>query len=652
MSQAQEGVLPARPPPISRGPSAISVSRGSLYPLESAASSLSSFTSYFGASFINPEEAAIIKERAGAHDPVPVIQKAFAPYVPVVASTDANELARKKGFSSFFDLLRPFGEKVEGKVTYKDVNGTTNALDDFNLNFIELGPSSNLVNYGQVELIRPGVASATSLYLPGGDLVALERQIENEMQQAGENVEQPDDDNIADSSVYYSSFLTSMLSGLTTTPHETFSHPVASCIVISSHNESPIETLVALYKSSSEHLPSYVDPGFLRYYVLIHDEDEHELDKSLALFSRMKNSFGTHCWLLRLSSKSVTLQDDEAVLEVPQYQRRSAPERLRSRWSGRSTSFVHSDGNLEVEVDKIRYIPYVDHSGLVTFIREMTTQSLVPYMERCINLWNEQVAAPRRGIAGRFFKAGRSLWGSRTSTPVHGTGNYDPQTSSYAPSTPESQLRKLADFAFMLRDYKLANSVYDMLRRDYNTDKAWKHHAGAQEMLVITTLLMPGTLTNKIRQDTIEPTLDSAVYGYLSRCSSPYSALRAMLVTAELLRIRPGGAKDDAAKWIMRAMDSNLVGEMTRALLVSRTSFCFATGDEVYGSRKRKSAFWQVLAAEHWSTIGKRRLARKALKEALSVYGTTEWVAIESCLRMLANETGLSDTFLLTPAHT
>ncbi|KAJ8608542.1 hypothetical protein MRB53_039596 [Persea americana] len=660
---------PIRPSPHGRIPSSASINR-SLYPLESAASSLSSFTSYFGASVINTDEAGTIKTRAGTQDPTPIITKAFAPYVPVVSSADANDLARKKGFTSFYDLLRPFGERVEGHVSYRDSAGTQVTLDDFNINFIELGPAANLVNYGQVELIRPGMTPPTHVYLPGGDLVALERQVEAEMQQNGENLqnaaELPIEEGApSDSSTYYMAFLNSLLAGLTTAPHETFSHPVASCIVISSHNESPIETLVALYKSSSEHLPSYVDPSFLRYYVLIHDEDEHDLEKSLALFARMKNSFGAHCWMLRLSSKAVDATNEEAVLEVPLFQRRSAPERLRNRWAGRSNSFIPTT-DTEAELDKLRYIPYVDHTGLVTFVREMVTQSIIPYMERCINLWNEQVAAPRRGLAGRFFKAGRSLWGaSRSATPVHGTGNYDPQTSSYLPSTAEAQLRKLADFAFMMRDWRLANSIYDMLRKDYNNDKAWKHHAGAQEMYIITLLLMPGPITNKIRVETIEPTLDSAVYGYLSRCSAPFSALRAMLLTAELLRIRPGGAKDDAAKWIMRAMDSNLVGELTRALLVSRTSACFSTGDHeaispagyvapYTGCRRRKAAFWQVLAAEHWSTIGKQRLARQALRSALSVYhtsSTNSWIAIASCLKLLCTETGLTHEFLLSPAH-
>lgn len=41
-------------------------------------------------------------------------------------------------------------------------------------------------------------------------------------------------------------------------------------------------------------------------------------------------------------------------------------------------------------------------------------------------------------------------------------------------------MRKLADYAFMLRDWKLAHSTYDIVRKDFANDKAWKYAAGAQ----------------------------------------------------------------------------------------------------------------------------------------------------------------------------
>lgn len=49
----------------------------------------------------------------------------------------------------------------------------------------------------------------------------------------------------------------------------------------------------------------------------------------------------------------------------------------------------------------------------------------------------------------------------------------------------ESQIRVLADYAFMLRDYDLALQNYRLLSSDYKTDKAWKRYAGVQVSLLI-----------------------------------------------------------------------------------------------------------------------------------------------------------------------
>jgi hypothetical protein len=628
---------------------------------------MTSIISYFGAGAGAKEESGARGLNLDIFDIKKLTQKAFVPHVPVIASDDANELAQRKGFQSFFDMLRSFGHGIDGKVAVRDTNGQLNTINDFAINFIELGPANDLLHYGQSELDRPGTRPSCQ-YLPGGDLVALERQLEAEMTLAGESIEQFEGDATATangSSTYYASFIQSLLSGLPTSPHETFAHPVASCIAISSHNDSPIQSLVALYKNGSEKLPVFVDKEFLRYYVLVHDEDEHSLEASLQLFEKMKRSFGNHCHLLRLSSRRVS-RDHPQTLPVPKHEYRSAPEHLRNKWqSGRTNSFINNAPQEDSSsADQEHFLPHVDFKALQALVREMTVSSIAPYMERCIFHWNDQIAGPRRGLAGRFFKAGRTLFGaSRVATPATGNGNYDPQTSSYPPTTPEAQLRRLADFAFMLRDWKLANNVYDMLRKDYSNDKAWRHHAGAQEMYIISLLLINQPITTKTRVDTIDPTLDAAMYSYLSRCSSPYSALRAILLTAELLRIRPSGAKDDAARYIMRAMDSQICGEMTRALLVERVAACFATDDEGApgtgptpwsGARRRKAAFWRILAAEHWSTIGKYRLARTALESALTVYGDVElqsWVAIQGTIKMLKTETGMTADFLLTPAH-
>jgi hypothetical protein len=187
----------------------------------------------------------------------------------------------------------------------------------------------------------------------------------------------------------------------------------------------------------------------------------------------MKRSLGLHCTILRVN----TVHDKNDTIPLG-----------KSSWisAGEELAYLANPTPLPS-------ITALDHEALRRFTRELVAQSVVPHMERCITMWNDQVrfleariikiASYRRGLAGRVFSASRRIFGSsasRSATPTTGSGNYDISTSSYPPSTPEAQMRKLADYAFMLRDWKLAHSTYDIVRKDFANDKAWKYAAGAQ----------------------------------------------------------------------------------------------------------------------------------------------------------------------------
>jgi hypothetical protein len=78
-------------------------------------------------------------------------------------------------------------------------------------------------------------------------------------------------------------------------------------------------------------------------------------------------------------------------------------------------------------------------------------------------------------------------------------------------NTPEAQMRKLADFAFMLQDYRFAASTYDVIRKDFQAEKAWRHFASSQEMYAVSL-----ALTEPTRD--VEPHFEQAVTAYLTKC--------------------------------------------------------------------------------------------------------------------------------------
>ncbi len=65
-------------------------------------------------------------------DPLNLILKSFVPHIAVYGSQDVDDLVREKGFGGgLWELLRPFGERIQGKVTIRDSNGGARAWDDF-----------------------------------------------------------------------------------------------------------------------------------------------------------------------------------------------------------------------------------------------------------------------------------------------------------------------------------------------------------------------------------------------------------------------------------------------------------------------------------------------------------------------------------------
>jgi hypothetical protein len=255
-------------------------------------------------------------------------------------------------------------------------------------------------------------------------------------------------------------------------------------------------------------------------------------------------------------------------------------------------------------------------------------------MERSVSTWNEQILSRRRGLSGRFMSLSKRwtpFGGSRTSgssSTASGNSNYDSLQGFYRPDAPEAIMRRLADYCFMLRDWKLALGTYDILRTDFQNDKAWRHYAGAAEMAALSALMAPTPLSSKNRAENIDAWIEAASYSYTDRqrSAAPYYALRTLALSFELLRLRGSSAADDAARWATRILETGLVGAVGHALITERISACYAvrTGVGIYklGSRRRKAALWAVLASENWYRLDKSQQAERALDTALRLYNT------------------------------
>ncbi len=293
---------------------------------------------------------------------------------------------------------------------------------------------------------------------------------------------------------------------------------------------------------------------------------------------------------------------------------------------------IHSDYTDGFEVSE-RYILESDATAIRALLREMVTQSIVPFMENRVMTWNDQVASRRRGISGRFISLSKRWTGfgsAKAATSGAGgvpnsSGNYDQQQGFYPPDSPEATMRHLGDYAFMLRDWKLAYSTYDFVRADYSQDKAWSYHAAANEMAVITSLLTPQTYSSKPKLENIDQMLDATTYSYLTRCSMPSNVVRCLTIAIELLTSRGPIAVDDAARWGGRLLELGVLTPFAQALATERIADCYGMRVDattyVSSSRRRQAALWNILASKSWIRLDKLAYARSRLQVAKGLYG-------------------------------
>lgn len=276
--------------------------------------------------------------------PRQIIVDSFAPRVTCYASTDADEFIKLKGCKAGLrELLCAFGERVHGKVVIRDSLGVSREWEDFGVRFID--PSSlqdvrTLEGNSQETLSLRHLSSQTSS-ITLDPIASIDKIVQRylELHDGCQDPEAPLLHNMSiarskscrnDDEPLYSFYLRKLLSSTPIVPYETFSHPVACIIAVSSRNTAPIDCLRQLYESSTharDNIPTWINTDYLRYYVLIHDEENDDITKSTALFDLMKRHFGIHCHLLRLRSSQCVPTDDDSF-QVPSCEWLSADEEL------------------------------------------------------------------------------------------------------------------------------------------------------------------------------------------------------------------------------------------------------------------------------------------------------------------------------------
>ncbi|KAI0715153.1 ER-golgi trafficking TRAPP I complex 85 kDa subunit-domain-containing protein [Earliella scabrosa] len=440
---------------------------------------------------------------------------------------------------------------------------------------------------------------------------------------------------------------------------EGWNHPVSLILAVSTTAANPLQALQDLASRAFD-FPPWVDLTSLRYFLIIHPSNSPLAEPiAEALFNAVKKQYGLHSFLLPLQLPSPppppvpvpavpprlpTLSAHDSPSLTPQVSttgssivpglapprppaspmpRQPAPPPLTNKPSENLQPSPGYNGNtLTLTQDDIQQIG--------RFVREFVTMSLVPWMEKCVVEWNENYSSSRR-LPSRLFSSTRRLFGasstsSSPATPTHGSSGSISSTNSrftHGPNNSVSsitsvtsistmgggsvnQQRRLAEFATILGDYKLAMSVWETLRKEAR---------GGSDVLPLLSAPSPALALHA------EHAL-ATLTGPQPRQTTPFEAPALAQYRALVYAVRWETGIDrqdflssllEGERWLVKAASS--AEEPPTATLYAHAAFL----SELKGARRR-AALWYLVAADKLEKTGIKPLAMYFFRKAHDLY--------------------------------
>ncbi|KAJ1345343.1 hypothetical protein BSLG_000856 [Batrachochytrium salamandrivorans] len=586
------------------------------------------------------------------------IALATSPLVAVVTDTariSINMLQKKNNIPDMVQYLRPFGHARHSHAPIQDMHGATIQLDPGHVRFVDLyslsSSSTNISTDTAVleSILSSSMASALSTPVDASPhsqpspssshpakLPCL-RTVQ-EAQQYRESVQ------LESITPWFQQYLRIISKHMGVSEHETFNHPVACLVVVSTSDPDPVATAKGLL--SDANLPPilkkpYMDPYIQRLYLLVHDPEEApNIDPNVVL-ANMKRAFPTH--LLTINTRPISVDTLPVVPDIwsasiaetaELLQKLSSPlpsqqntlispilnDQEPPPLSGLKSTSIPSLENLSItNMACGRRISISDYSSVNTFIEGFLFENIINRMVALMKDWERDVASARRGISGRLYKVGLKYFsGSKSATAQpapfidYGTGK-----TIFPFLSPEMIMRRLADYAFILRDYKYALSVYDSVKKDFSTNERYaKYFAGIQEMIAVTSLMI-----TESPKSSIDILADNAVQSY-NDAKCPLYANRAIMWIVEMTKEHH--LYRDAASLLIRMTgeESDLKG----ALFLEQAAVCFL---RTTPPMPRKYIFHLILAGNRFSKCGLRGHAQRNYATALETYDGLQWSLVD-----------------------
>ncbi|KAI8981263.1 ER-golgi trafficking TRAPP I complex 85 kDa subunit-domain-containing protein [Trametes punicea] len=443
---------------------------------------------------------------------------------------------------------------------------------------------------------------------------------------------------------------------------EGWNHPVSLIVAVTTTAANPLQALQELTSRAFD-FPPWVDLTSLRYFLIIHPSNSPLADPiAEALFNAVKKQYGLHSFLLPLNLPTNPLPTPVPVPalppRLPTISSLDSPSLTPQPTGSGGTSISPAPTPPPHPASPMPHTPrpppltnkmagntpqsrvgYAGHTLRLSqddiqqigrFVREFVTMSLVPWMEKCVVEWNENYSSSRR-LPSRLFSSTRRLFGSSSTvsspaTPTHGsspsvssvssrfTHGANSSVSSITSVTSVStigggtvnQQRRLAEFATILGDYKLAISVWETLR---------KEGRGGSDILPLLSAPSPALA---LHADHALSTLR----GPQPRQGLPFEAPAHAQYRALVYAVRWESGVDrqdflsstlEGERWLVKAASS--AEEPPTAILYAHAAFL----SEMKNARRR-AALWYLVAAEKLEKTGIKPLAMYFFRRAHDLY--------------------------------
>ncbi|AMD22908.1 HHR139Wp [Eremothecium sinecaudum] len=565
-----------------------------------------------------------------------VICNALSPSISVQSTPTLDaHLKEALDIDSMYNLIRCFGDYIQDRDQLDD-KSSEKLQHNFGKqrhNSLLLRSSSLYIRFlkSPEEILEPGSRNVM-------DLQNLEDYLKVYLKKIEKISTNDSPSQLIKHSIFHN-FLT-LLSSSAPSPYNAFNHPILNIMaldVTKGETYDVARELLVDFKNlpnSIKKFPPYINTSdILPVFVLCFDQSVPEQWE--AVQSLMK-SIKKHLFVESVPLPLFTQFDDKKiVLHSPIASSRQTEEYDNLYPSGLTFS---------AELVKVIY----------DTINSLVEDLMIPFMQRKISFWTETILQPRKSIfhGNKFLKRFMSKSGSvpNVAAPVSPEGYF-------LVSSNEFLMRKMADWCFMLADYKTSYSIYEMLIKDFEGYPFYI--LSCQDFAALSLLMGAHTIvTAKMIKHDIDPLIMSYLDTYVEG-HEPLEFVRCMLYMTELFL----SLSDTwvSSPYAIKYLEVLLQGDrlkstpLSRTLIWERISFAYglridprihleeesATESDQPGdieeypnpeklqysslqnqgyTRFRKQAVFQLLVAKKWLQNGQVRQSAWALKGCNKAY--------------------------------